>query len=453
MLLVRVLEALEDLDGLGLRRLEYLDLLEPARQRPVFVERLLYIGKRGRPDAAQGPRGQRRLQQVAGVHGPTRGRARADHGVNLVDEQDGVLVLRQRIQHLLDAFLEIAAIARAGHQRAHVEREHANALQRVGHVVLVNAQGQAFGERRLADTRLTHQQRVVLATATQHLDHPLEFELPADQRIDRAVGRLGHQISGERLEWILDASLAAIRRDGAFFLAAVRDGAQQRDAFEALLAQEIGRVAVVLLQQEHQQRPALHLLRARRSRVNDGTFDDAIEAEGGFGLDRLAARHRREGAFEHLLQVRPQGGQVDAARGEEGGRLRVLNQRVQHVLQADQVMTTLGRDAKGAANTLEGVRGERNGCAAHARAPSGSGSSVTSNGYSCCSASCWVALTLVSATSRVNTPATPTPAWWTCIITANASAGGMLKTVSNTQTTNSWVVKSSLCSSTRHRRG
>ena len=68
--------------------------------------------------------------------------------------------------------------------------------------------------------------------------------------------------------------------------------------------------------------------------------------------------------------------------------LRILEQRVQHVLEADEIVTALGGDAEGAANALEGVGRERNGCAAHARAPSGSGSSVTSNGNSCCSASC-----------------------------------------------------------------
>ena len=62
-------------------------------------------------------------------------------------------------------------------------------LQRLGHVALVNAQRQAFGQRGLADARLADQQRVVLAAAAQHLDHALELELPADQRIDAALGR------------------------------------------------------------------------------------------------------------------------------------------------------------------------------------------------------------------------------------------------------------------------
>ena len=55
---------------------------------------------------------------------PARGRAGADDGVDFVDEQDRVLVLLDLLHHLLQALFEVAAIARAGEQRAHVEREH-----------------------------------------------------------------------------------------------------------------------------------------------------------------------------------------------------------------------------------------------------------------------------------------------------------------------------------------
>ena len=64
------------------------------------------------------------FEQIGGVHRAARGRARADDGVDLVDEQNRVLVLLDLLHHLLQALFEVAAIARAGEQRAHVEREH-----------------------------------------------------------------------------------------------------------------------------------------------------------------------------------------------------------------------------------------------------------------------------------------------------------------------------------------
>ena len=67
---------------------------------------------------------QSRLQAIRGVHGAARGGAGADHRVDLVDEQDRLLVVLDLLHHLLQALFEIAAIAGAGEQRAHVEREH-----------------------------------------------------------------------------------------------------------------------------------------------------------------------------------------------------------------------------------------------------------------------------------------------------------------------------------------
>ena len=96
--------------------------------------------------------------------------------------------------------------------------------------------------------------------------------------------------------------------------------------------------------------------------------------------------------------------EVDAAARQDVARLRILDQRVQHVLEADEIVAAIRRDAKRAADAFERVGCERNRGAAHSRGPPASGSIVTSNGYSCCSASCCVALTLVSATSRVNRP-------------------------------------------------
>ena len=136
----------------------------------------------------------------------------------------------------------------------------------------------------------------------------------------------------------------------------------------------------------------------------------AIEAERRLGLHRLAAGHRRERLVQHLFQIGLEDGEIDVAAREDLARLRIFDQRVQHVLERHEVVTAIRGDAKRAADAFERVGGKRHGRAAHSRTSRVSGSMVTSNGYSCCSASRWVALTLVSATSRVNSPATPTPA-------------------------------------------
>ena len=181
------LQALQDLDGLGDRRLRHVDLLEAPRQRVVLLEDLpvLVVGRRA--DALQRAGRQRGLQQVGRVERAARRRAGADDRVDLVDEQDRLRVLGELLQHRLQALLEIAAVFRAGEQRAHVERVDLVVLQELGHVAFVDAAREALGDRRLADAGLADQQRIVLAPAAQHLDHALELVRAADQRIDLAA--------------------------------------------------------------------------------------------------------------------------------------------------------------------------------------------------------------------------------------------------------------------------
>src|SRR5690349_21316156 len=104
--------------------------------------------------------------------------------MNLVDEQDGVLFLAETIEHLLDALLEIATVTRAGDQSAEIQGVDLGVLQHIWHFALRDPERESLGEGGLADARLADQQRVVLAAAAQHLNHPLELEPASDQRID-----------------------------------------------------------------------------------------------------------------------------------------------------------------------------------------------------------------------------------------------------------------------------
>ena len=181
------LEAHEDVDGLGHRRLDHVDLLEAARQRVILLEDAAVFLVGGRADAAQLAVGEHRLDEVGRVHDAARGRTRADHGVDLVDEQDGAGLLLELGDHALEALLEVAAVLGAGDQRAHVERVDGAVGQHVGDLALDDHAREAFGNRRLADAGLADVQRIVLAPAAQDLDGALHLERAADQRIDLAV--------------------------------------------------------------------------------------------------------------------------------------------------------------------------------------------------------------------------------------------------------------------------
>src|SRR3546814_8080768 len=68
-------------------------------------------------------------------------------GVELVDEQDDVAAGADLLEHLLEALLEVAAVAGAGHERTEVERVELLVLQRLGDVVGDDLLGQALDRK------------------------------------------------------------------------------------------------------------------------------------------------------------------------------------------------------------------------------------------------------------------------------------------------------------------
>jgi hypothetical protein len=113
-----------DLDGVGLVGRRHLDGLEAAFERAVLLDGLAELGRRGGADALDFAARERRLQDVGGVE-RAFGRARAHQRVQLVDEDDGVLVLHQLFHDGLEALFELAAILGAGHDQRKVERQNA----------------------------------------------------------------------------------------------------------------------------------------------------------------------------------------------------------------------------------------------------------------------------------------------------------------------------------------
>jgi hypothetical protein len=93
------LQAHQDLDRIGHRGFVHVDLLEPAAQRAVLFEVLAEFLVGGRAHAAQLAALKRGFQQVRGIHRAARGGAGADHGVDLVDEQDRVGVILKLFHH------------------------------------------------------------------------------------------------------------------------------------------------------------------------------------------------------------------------------------------------------------------------------------------------------------------------------------------------------------------
>ena len=198
--LVALLQPAQDRDRVLDGRLVDLHRLKAPLERRVLLDVLAVLVERRRADRPQLAAGEHRLEQVGGVDGALRG-ARADDRVQLVEEQHdlpaGVLDL---LQHGLQALLELAAVLRAGQQRADVQRDDAAVAQRLGDVAGDDALGEALDDRRLADAGLADEHGVVLRAPAEHLDDAADLVVAADDRVELAVVGLGGEVAAVALE-------------------------------------------------------------------------------------------------------------------------------------------------------------------------------------------------------------------------------------------------------------
>jgi hypothetical protein len=204
--LVALAQAAQDADGVFDRRLADHHRLEAPLERRVLLDVLAVFVERGRPDRVQLAARQHRLEHVGGVE-RALGRARADDGVQLVDEQDDLAFgVDDLLEDGLEPLLELAAVLRAGHQRAHVEPDDLLVLQPLRHVAAHDALRQAFDDGGLADPGLADEHRVVLGAAREHLDHAADLFVAADDRVELAAARQLGQVAAVALERLVLAS-------------------------------------------------------------------------------------------------------------------------------------------------------------------------------------------------------------------------------------------------------
>ena len=198
--LVALLEATEDADGLVDAGLAHVDGLEASLQGGVLLDVLLVLAEGGGAHAAQLAPGQSGLEHVGGVQGPLR-RASADHGVELVDEEDDLAVgVLDLLEDGLQAVLELATVLGAGDQRPEVESDDALVLERLGDVAVHDASREALDDGGLAHAGLANQDRVVLLAAGEDLDHAADIVVPADDRVELALAGLLGEVAAVALE-------------------------------------------------------------------------------------------------------------------------------------------------------------------------------------------------------------------------------------------------------------
>ena len=103
------LEPAQDRDGVLDGRLAHVDRLEPPLQGRVLLDVLAVLVQRGRADAAQLAAGQRRLEQVAGIHRPLGLPAPTMVCISSMNRMTCAVGLDDFLDHRLEPILELAA--------------------------------------------------------------------------------------------------------------------------------------------------------------------------------------------------------------------------------------------------------------------------------------------------------------------------------------------------------
>src|SRR5207248_10106481 len=174
--------------------------LEPAFERGVLLDVFPVLVERRRANRMQLAAGEHRLEHVRRVD-RSFGGAGADDGMELVDEEDDLaLRIRDLLEYGLQAFFELAPVLRAGDQRAHVEGDDALVSETFGHVAAIDAAGETFDDRRLADAGFADEDRVVLRPAREDLDDAADFLVASDHRIQLAALRELRKVAAVALE-------------------------------------------------------------------------------------------------------------------------------------------------------------------------------------------------------------------------------------------------------------
>src|SRR5262249_46282875 len=121
--------------------------------------------ERRRADGVKLASSEHRLEHVRRVH-RTFGGARADYGMQFVDEQnDPAFRVRDLLEDRLQPFLELAAGLCPRHEGAHVERDDLLVLQSFRDVAPDNASREAFDDGGLTDAWFTDEHWIVFRAA------------------------------------------------------------------------------------------------------------------------------------------------------------------------------------------------------------------------------------------------------------------------------------------------
>ena len=167
----------------GLVRFIYHDLLETPFECFIGLEVFLVLIQCGRTDRPQVTPCQSRFEDVGGIHS-SAGFTGTYEGMNLIDKEDDLTGCGYHFVHdALQTLFELTLVLGACDEGSHVEGVDLFLLQVLRYVSTHDSVRQAFGDSGLTDTRFTNQDRIVLRSPTQDLEHTTYLVISTDDGV------------------------------------------------------------------------------------------------------------------------------------------------------------------------------------------------------------------------------------------------------------------------------
>ena len=172
--------------------------------------------------------------------------------MQLINEKnDLALRVLNFLQDSFQTIFELAAIFRAREHRAEIQSNEPFVAKRFGDVARNNSLSEPFYDCRFADAGFANQDRIVLRASRQHLDRSTNFIITTNNRIEFSLSREIREVASVLCQclvirfriWIGDAHAAA----------RLLDRFQQIIACDAMLPQNLARVALLLVGYRNQQ--------------------------------------------------------------------------------------------------------------------------------------------------------------------------------------------------------
>mmetsp|Transcript_16461 Transcript_16461/g.31047 ORF Transcript_16461/g.31047 Transcript_16461/m.31047 type:complete len:324 (+) Transcript_16461:1521-2492(+) len=200
MLLVLLGQTFQNSEGLLICWFWDVDGLETSLKGLVFLDVFSVLLNGCGSDDLKFATRQSRLHDVSRVDGTTAvtGASCTHDSVDLVDHQNDLLLRVQHLfDHVLQSLLKLSTVAGSSQQHGQVQLDDSLALQQFRNVAGNDLLGQALGNSRLSDARLSDQHWIVLLPSCQNLDGALQFRLTAHKRIHLAFLRGLSQVISE----------------------------------------------------------------------------------------------------------------------------------------------------------------------------------------------------------------------------------------------------------------